>query len=111
VAPMGQVRLLGFGLGSGVGLLAQTAISRVPARLARLAPRLRQGSPFCNTGPGSDLPPEPGLWAFEPHIARGGVGAKWEELLVIEPRRAYWLDDDLPHVRQWQGPPARAAGE
>lgn len=107
--PMGQTPLFGFGLAAGVGLLAQTAISRVPDRVRRLVPQLRQGSPFCNTGPGSDAPPEQGLWAFEPHIARGDVGAKWEELLVVEERRAYWLDDDLPHVRRWHVAPDQAA--
>jgi Xaa-Pro aminopeptidase len=108
--PLGQLRLLGFGLSAGVGLLAQTALSRAPARLASLVPGLRQGSPFCNTGPGSDVPAELGLWAFEPHVARGDIGAKWEELLVVEERRAYWLDDDLPHVRRWTRPMAQAAG-
>jgi Xaa-Pro aminopeptidase len=44
---------------------------------------------------------EPGLWAVEPHIGRGAVGAKWEELLVVTEQDAYWLDDDLPHVRYW----------
>jgi len=47
----------------------------------------------------ADKPPEPGLWAMEPHLRKGGLGAKWEELLVITERDAYWLDDDLPHVR------------
>lgn len=107
--PLAQTSLLGFGLSAGVGLLGQMAISRAPAGLASLVPGLRQGSPFCNTGPGSSAPPEPGLWAFEPHVARGDVGAKWEELLVVEQRRAYWLDDDLPHVRRWQ-PAAASAG-
>jgi len=107
--PLAQTSLLGFGLSAGVGLLAQTAMSRAPAGLASLVPGLRQGSPFCNTGPGSEALPEPGLWAFEPHVARGDVGAKWEELLVVEQRRAYWLDDDLPHVRRWQ-PAAASAG-
>ena len=41
----------------------------------------------------------PGLWAVEPHIGLRGVGAKWEELLVVTEHDAYWLDDDLPHVR------------
>jgi Xaa-Pro aminopeptidase len=107
--PLGQTPLLGFGLAAGAGLLAQSVVSRLPVRLRRVLPALGQGSPFCNTGPGSDVPPEPGLWAFEPHIARGDVGAKWEELLVIEERRAYWLDDDLPHVRRWRRDPSRAA--
>lgn len=106
--PLGQTRLLGFGLSAGMGLLAQTVLNRAPERVASLL-RLRQGSPFCNTGPGSDAPPEPGLWAFEPHVARGDVGAKWEELLVVENKRAYWLDDDLPHVRRWAQQPARAS--
>ena len=107
--PLGQTPLLGFGLAAGLGLLAQTAVSRLPAKLSRLVPKLRQGTPFCNTGPGSDEPPELGLWAFEPHVARGDVGAKWEELLVIEERRAYWLDDDLPHVRRWREHDVQAA--
>ncbi len=108
--PFGQRPLLGFGLTASLGLLAQTIANRVPARLAARVPGLRQGTAFCNLGPGSEQRPEPGLWAFEPHIARGEIGAKWEELMVIEPRRAYWLDDDLPHVRAWSHGEARAAG-
>lgn len=41
------------------------------------------------------------------------VGAKFEELLVVTEDDAYWLDDDLPHVRRWQArgllPQAREA--
>lgn len=39
-----------------------------------------------------------GLWAIEPHIGWPGGGAKFEELLVVEPHRAWWLDDDVPHA-------------
>jgi Xaa-Pro aminopeptidase len=53
-------------------------------------------SPFWNRGAAE--PPEPGVWAVEPHIGRDGVGAKWEELLVVTDATAYWLDDTLPHV-------------
>lgn len=103
----------GFSVAASAGLLAQAVVSRLPPRIAKFMPKLlRQGTPFCNTGPGSDERPEPGLWAFEPHIARGDIGAKWEEMLVVEERRAYWLDDDLPHVHRWERPsePPRAAG-
>lgn len=34
-----------------------------------------------------------GVWAIEPHLRVGGWGAKFEELLVVEEDRAYWLDD------------------
>jgi hypothetical protein len=33
-------------------------------------------------------------------LAFRGVGAKFEELLVITDDDAYWLDDDLPDVRR-----------
>src|SRR5262249_15043392 len=59
-------------------------------------------SPLWNDGRGSNHPPQPGLWAVEPHLANGDVGAKFEELLVITEDEAYWLDDDLPHVRAWE---------
>lgn len=54
----------------------------------------------------SDHPPQPGLWAVEPHLGFRGTGAKFEEILVVTDSRdpeesAYWLDDDLPHVRRW----------
>ncbi|MFC9556844.1 M24 family metallopeptidase [Rhodococcus sp. NPDC056960] len=49
----------------------------------------------------SDRPCEPGLWAIEPHIGKGDIGVKWEELLVVTEDTAYWLDEDLPHVRYW----------
>ena len=41
-----------------------------------------------------------GLWAIEPHIGWQGGGAKFEEILVVEPGRSYWLDQDVPHVTQ-----------
>lgn len=55
----------------------------------------------------SDHPPQPGLWAVEPHLGFRGTGAKFEEILVVtdskDPEQsAFWLDDDLPHVRRWQ---------
>ncbi|GGU81501.1 hypothetical protein GCM10010211_54550 [Streptomyces albospinus] len=55
----------------------------------------------------SDHPPQPGLWAVEPHLGFRGTGAKFEEILVVTDSKnpqesAFWLDDDLPHVRRWQ---------
>lgn len=55
----------------------------------------------------SDHTPQPGLWAVEPHLGFRGTGAKFEEILVVTDSRnpeesAFWLDDDLPHVRRWQ---------
>ncbi|MEU8887427.1 M24 family metallopeptidase [Streptomyces sp. NPDC048442] len=54
----------------------------------------------------SDHLPQPGLWAVEPHLGFRGTGAKFEEILVVTDSRdpeqsAFWLDDDLPHVRRW----------
>jgi hypothetical protein len=40
-----------------------------------------------------------GLWAVEPHLGGDGFGAKFEEILVVEKDRAYWLDDQVPHAR------------
>lgn len=40
-----------------------------------------------------------GLWAIEPHLGKGKVGFKFEEILVVEKDRAYWLDDEVPHVQ------------
>lgn len=57
--------------------------------------------PLWGPGRASDHPPTPGLWAVEPHIGFHGVGAKFEELLVVTDSDAFWLDDDLPHVRRW----------
>ena len=58
-------------------------------------------SPLWNDGPHSDHPATPGLWAVEPHLGFNGVGAKFEELLVVTEGGADWLDDDLPHLRRW----------
>ena len=41
-----------------------------------------------------------GLWAIEPHIGWDGGGAKFEEILLVEPHRARWLQDDVPHVTE-----------
>ena len=62
----------------------------------------REGwSPLWSSGHASDHAPTPGLWAVEPHLGFRGVGAKWEELLVVTEEDAFWLDDDVPQVRRW----------
>lgn len=68
---------------------------------------LGRRDPLWNGGAASDHKPHDGLWLVEPHAGAGGVGAKWEEILVIENGAAGWLDDEPPHVRQWR---AIAAG-
>lgn len=92
-------RVFGFSFAGGLELVGQLAASRLPAPVRKRLGALRQRSPFVNVGPGSEERLEPGLWAFEPHIARGGVGIKWEEQLVVDEDRAYWLDDEVPHLR------------
>lgn len=57
--------------------------------------------PLWNDTSFTDYPATPGLWAIEPHIGLDGVGVKFEELLVVTDDDAYWLDDDLPHVKRW----------
>lgn len=37
--------------------------------------------------------PKTGIWAVEPHLRLDRFGCKFEELLVVEDGRAYWLDD------------------
>lgn len=58
-------------------------------------------SPLWASHQRSAHPPVPGLWAVEPHLGFRDVGAKFEELLVITENDAFWLDDDVPHVRRW----------
>lgn len=59
-------------------------------------------SPNWNAEAVSDHPPWDGLWAVEPHLGKGEVGAKWEELLLIQDGEVRWLDDDTPHMRWWR---------
>lgn len=62
---------------------------------------LGRRSPLWNSLKTSEHAPHDGLWLVEPHAGLGPVGAKWEEILVIEAGNARWLDDNTPHVRQW----------
>lgn len=71
--------------------------------------RLRGRSPLWADGKSSRHPPTPGLWAVEPHIGLRGIGLKFEELLVVTEDDAYWLDQDLPHVRRWSSAAAWTA--
>lgn len=82
--------LLRFGVRSVENLVRSAARGR------------REGwSPLWSSNSASDHPPTPGLWAVEPHLGFRGVGAKWEELLVVTADDAFWLDDDVPQVRRW----------
>lgn len=86
--PGAGLTLAGFGL-RGLGSLLRSFTVGLPAGW----------SPLWGQSITSNHPPEPGLWAIEPHLGRQGLGAKFEELLVVTPNDAYWLDDDVPHVR------------
>jgi hypothetical protein len=88
-------RLFGFGTQSLKGLAADALHGH------------REGwSPLWSPYRFSGHPPQPGLWAVEPHLGFRGKGAKFEEILVVTDSKdlgqsAFWLDDDLPHVRRW----------
>lgn len=88
---------------SGLGI-ARFGIRAVQELRRQVAQGKAEGwSPLWSSAERSDHPPVPGLWAVEPHLGFRDVGAKFEELLVIEPDgSAHWLDDDLPHVRRWR---------
>ncbi|MFT6387715.1 MAG: hypothetical protein ACJAUP_001087 [Cellvibrionaceae bacterium] len=62
---------------------------------------LGRSSPLWNNMQTSDHPAHDGLWLVEPHAGQSEVGAKWEEILLIENGQARWLDDTAPHIRQW----------
>lgn len=63
---------------------------------------LGRRSPLWNNLKASEHAPHDGLWLVEPHAGKDGVGAKWEEILVIEGGEARWLDEAPPHVLQWR---------
>jgi len=63
----------------------------------------RHHSPVWNHHRTANHPATPGLWAVEPHLGDDGLGVKFEELMVVTDSDAYWLDDDLPHVRRGRG--------
>lgn len=79
----------GFGL-RGLGTLLRSVAQGLPAGW----------SPLWGETIASAHPPAPGLWAIEPHLGCREVGAKFEELLVVTPDDAYWLDDDVPHAKE-----------
>ena len=88
--------------GRAVWGLAPRQVAWFLARTAQAARGRPQLTPNWNHTRHCDCAPQDGLWAIEPHVAAGGVGAKFEDLLVIEHGRAYYLDDDLPHTRRWR---------
>lgn len=55
-------------------------------------------APTWSANPGSNHLPADGLWAVEPHLGKGSVGVKWEEILVIQGSEVFWLQDNPPHV-------------
>ena len=83
---------MGFGIRSLQTLVGDLIVERMHHR-----------SPLWADDQISNHPATPGLWAVEPHIGFRDVGVKFEEILVVTGSGgAYWLDNDLPHVRRWQ---------
>ncbi|EPG72894.1 metallopeptidase family M24 [Leptospira fainei serovar Hurstbridge str. BUT 6] len=94
--------------GRFLGFPLQTFAYLVPQMLKGFLPWSPSSSPLWSET--SEFPAEPGLWAVEPHIGKmysglqadQSFGVKWEEILVVTDSTAYWLDDSLPHIRQWE---------
>ena len=68
-------------------------------KLANLG--LKTQNPLWSRQKASQHTPTDGLWLVEPHYGKDGVGAKWEEILVIENGKARWLEDNPPHAAEW----------
>jgi hypothetical protein len=73
-------RLGGVDLATLAALGAGELLARVPA--------LRSSSPLWTASTRGSLV---GVWSVEPHIARGDIGAKFEQLLVVTDDSAAWL--------------------
>lgn len=86
--PGAGLNFAGFGLRS-LGSLLRSAAVGLPAGW----------SPLWGQSVASAHPPAPGLWAIEPHVGLADVGVKFEELMVVTPTDAFWLDDEVPHMR------------
>ena len=86
--PFARRSSFGLGLGSSVQLFGIALMSRLSRGLVEW--------PFWSESPRSETPPGLGVWSVEPHIARDGVGVKWEELLVVDEQGARWLDPLSP---------------
>jgi hypothetical protein len=86
---------------SRTGKSAMPLVTAHASRFGRCSPR------WSTTESADDLkrPIDPGLWSVEPHLSRGELGAKWQELLVVTNDATYWLDNDVPHVREWAAEP------
>ena len=68
-------------------------------KLANLG--LKKQNPLWSRQKASQHKPTDGLWLVEPHYGKDGVGAKWEEILVIQNGKASWLQENPPHVALW----------
>ena len=62
---------------------------------------LKTQNPLWSRQTASQHKPTDGLWLVEPHFGKNGIGAKWEEILVIEKGKARWLQERPPHVVNW----------
>jgi Xaa-Pro aminopeptidase len=74
----------------GAHAIAQLVGGAVAAR----TPGLRGRSSLWD--PRAERPVPPGVWSLEPHLGGAGFGVKFEEMLVVEPGAARWLDDRAP---------------
>lgn len=84
----------------GLNAVAGAWFFATSARSSRGHPEV---SPNWNHTRQSDTVMQPGLWAVEPHVARDGVGLKFEEMLLVTDTEVRYLSDDLPHLQRWRG--------
>lgn len=77
---------------AGVGL--PSAVRLFGSALAATLPFADVEWPFWSDSPRADRRPGAGLWSVEPHLARDGLGFKWEELLLVTEQGTDWLDPE-----------------
>jgi hypothetical protein len=86
VLPRGRQRLPRLGRGFQLPLIGGYAVALFRHRFA--------GDPRPLLNPRSEATSR-GLWAVEPHLAKGGVGAKFESILLLDGDETRWLDPGL----------------
>ncbi len=105
---VGRLPAYNFPGGRINGFPFQTFAYLLPQMVRDFVPGMGGHSPLWSEK--SNFRAEPGLWAVEPHIGKmysgpnafRSFGSKWEEILVVTESNAYWLDENLPHVRLWK---------